>query len=220
MSDFDDFDDFDFKPVTKGLGFHHGDKKDPKKFVKKINKEAKLPSSPSRLSQSMATSKVVAEREINKTDLSAFYTDKKLEVEEEVIPVVSIKKYDSTLYPRRICAWLLDVFILCVISTITFILCSFVSGIHINNILKFVSIVELSIFVASVFVIYYMIYFSILDMYKTPGKNMMKIQMSSELKNISLKMSFSRALLSLFFFTMMTDLHSKISKTFIVKSRK
>lgn len=220
MSDFDDFDDFDFKPVTKGLGFHHGDKKDPKKYTKRINKEAKLPSSASELSQAMATSKVVAEREINKTDLSAFYSDRTVVDEKPAEVELSIKKFDSALYPRRVCAWTLDVVIICILSAITFILCSFVSGIQINSILSFVGVGELTIFVVSVFVIYYMVYFSILDMYKTPGKNIMKIQMASDQKSISLKMSFKRAFISLFFLTMLADIHSKFSNTFIVSSRK
>ena len=32
MADFDDFDDFKFKPVTKGLGFHHQEKNEVKKY--------------------------------------------------------------------------------------------------------------------------------------------------------------------------------------------
>lgn len=221
MDDFDDLDKLTFKPVTKGLGFHH-DKKD------KPIKRQKIKSAPSQEYKNIVnpetTKKQPFDNEtVSRDDLGMFYanqTETFEEPREEELPPIEV----CAPVVKRLTAWLIDLFLVAIFWGVT--VASFVifSKIHIASILNVVTLTELGIFSASLFVLFYLSYFTILDLSITPGKAAMGIKLvSKNEEKVAASLTFVRSLVTLLSFAFLLlptifDLQGKASQTKVILS--
>lgn len=229
------FDDFEisaesFKPVTKGLGFHQEQKKTTFKPVAQprhgtfkntgpINKisselEVKIQQQgPSGLQAFYGASSISTLQQTNLENISSEKTEIKIEEASflEVKPFVQFT------------AWVIDLVLILALVAVTGACLVLASGLNYSLILKLATSSDLTIFGGSVFSIYYILYFTILELSVTPGKIICGIRLvSSDRNQISVKNTFIRSLVSLlsvlvFCFPMVLDFQGRLSDTKIVK---
>ena len=88
---------------------------------------------------------------------------------------------------------------------------------------RLISTQDLIVFTSSIFSIYYLLYFTILDLSTSPGKTIMGIRLlRTDNKNVAVKNTFIRALISLvssvaLFLPMLLDFQGRLSDTKVVK---
>jgi hypothetical protein len=187
-----DFDDLIFKPLTRGLGFH------PEKKEGHVIR-------PSRQVSPVHKRTPNIQQQGNLTPATE-------------LPRVNIPE-GAPLYARAI-AFGMDLLLLFAGIAVTFLVLAKGSGVEIQNLMSILSPLELILFTSGVFCIYFILYFSFLDLSSTVGKELMGIKVDG--KNITLKNTFSRSLLALLSLPllgipMLTGLVEVISETKIVK---
>lgn len=224
-----------FKPMTKGLGFHHEQKR---KSFTPAPKEAKSfnstkPNRPSALLSPLSNQSKVATASQLPSGLEAFYgtsTNTNSQMKEEAIKLDDQKnKMEITLnYPlasntSQLLAWLIDLSLVASFVAITGIFLVLASGIQFSILMKLISPQDLAIFTASIFSIYYLLYFTILDLSVSPGKTILGIRLLRvDETNVSVKNTFTRALVSLLsgialFLPLLLDFQGRLSDTKVVK---
>ena len=88
---------------------------------------------------------------------------------------------------------------------------------------RIISNQDLIAFTASIFSIYYLLYFTILDLSASPGKTILGLRLiKTDNTSVSVKHTFTRALISLFssialFLPMLLDFQGRLSDTKVVK---
>lgn len=232
------FDDFNinedsFKPVTKGLGFHHEQKRT--NTFKSTPKEVTLPK-PMKASSGLLNEISKPNKEVTNnaipTGLEAFYGAK------PQMPTISEneakKVIDSKIFEEekkivkassasQFFAWIIDVAIVLSFATITTVLLILVSGMTFQAFMKVVAVTDLAIFGAVLFSLYYLMYFTILDLSATPGKTIFGIRLVRlDNRNVSVKHTFIRSLVSLLsfiaiFLPNLIDFQGRLSDTKAVK---
>jgi len=168
----EDLFDFDFKPVNKGLGFHNEQKR-----VTQVlgNREASSPikaktNNLDRGHDSLANfykKNVARNEEVSTKNLGSFYGAEKAPITEKKI----------TIKPRiieaqmHICffAWLVDIAIITLSFGLTAIGFTVLSGIDFTLMKSLVSFEEMMIFGSVIYTIFYIMYFTVLDLVATPG---------------------------------------------------
>ena len=229
-----------FKPMTKGLGFHQDQKKSS---FKPAPKETKVfGSARTQPAASVVLSSMVGGQAAKfsaqhiPTGLEAFYGAKgnpgnqessqknletKLDLHSEVSEYkISTKTASGT---AQFLAWTIDLLVIASFVTVTAVLLVLVSGIQFQMFLRLVSTQDLIIFNSAIFSIYYLLYFTILDLGASPGKTIMGIRLvRADNKNVEVKNTFTRALVSLFssvalFLPMLLDFQGRLSDTKVVK---
>jgi uncharacterized RDD family membrane protein YckC len=224
-----------FKPMTKGLGFHQEQKrstfapapKEVKPFgaVARTNTPAKSVLNPLSGQTAAATTNHMP------SGLEAFYgtkgtsgsqtnvTEKKLDLEK--LETKTTVKTASAF--AQFFAWIIDVLVVTSFVAITGALLVFASGIQYKMFARLISNQDLITFSAAIFSIYYLLYFTILDLTASPGKTVMGIRLvKSDNSNVSVKNTFTRALISLLssvalFLPMLLDFQGRLSDTKVVK---
>jgi len=225
---FDDFsDDFNidensFKPVTKGLGFHQESAR--KQFTPAQIKATKLSTQPSSMS-SLPTAKLpkTANFELGKSvarnveeksslalsgasaskgALAAFYGEAELKIEEKIEMKESKKDMGKNRVEanavNQFLAFVVDILLVLSFTVATIAALVAVSRIDVQILFKVISIQDQIIFGSSLFIIYYLLYFTILDLNASPGKSLMKMRLyTASGKNVAVKHTFSRALITL-----------------------
>jgi len=164
-SDFD-FDNISFKPITKGLGFHH-EKERP-------NTRPFRPSPrPKTFTPTQTIPRPVKEVKLEKVLVTANYQD-------------------------RILAFMIDFFVILMVTATTLATLVYGANLKIQVLISIISPLELIIFASSIFSLYFLLYFSILDLTSTVGKSLMGLELKLEDgKRPLLASTFPRALVTL-----------------------
>jgi uncharacterized RDD family membrane protein YckC len=228
-----------FKPMTKGLGFHQDTKRSsftpaPKENKTFVSSRTKLSATLNNLpvsTLSSANTKAVIQNQLP-SGLEAFYGkslaaseesnlfDQKIISNEKTAHLTSQKLASSH---SQFFAWLIDILVIASFVVFTGAMLILSSGIDYKLYSRLISKQDLSLFTAAIFAIYYMLYFTILDLSATPGKTIFGIHLvKTNGESASVKHTFSRAMISLLsgialFLPMLLDFQGRLSDTKVVK---
>lgn len=227
-----------FKPMTKGLGFHQEQKRSS---FKSIPKEVK-PFGTDRTKPLVAAilgplgkQNATTASLHSPTGLEAFYgakgnsgnhnqqtsLDSKTEFRDEKIETKASYKVASL--GTQFIAWMIDLLVVTSFVAVTGALLVFTSGIQYQMFARLISTQDLLAFTTALFSIYYLLYFTILDLSASPGKTIMGIRLlKMDNANVGVKHTFTRALISLLssvalFLPMLLDFQGRLSDTKLVK---
>lgn len=230
-----------FKPMTKGLGFHQDTKRPSFKPSPKQVKPYGSPKSPLGASlKSMPASTVGQANNAQPvmgnqlpSGLEAFYGKAPQPAEETNLFETKTRKEENkterTLSLKtapqtsQFLAWVIDILVITSFVALTGALLVFASGIDYRMYSRLISPQDLAAFTAAIFSIYYLLYFTILDLSATPGKTIFAIRLvKSDGGPVSVKHTFARALISLvsgiaLFLPMLLDFQGRLSDTKVVK---
>jgi uncharacterized RDD family membrane protein YckC len=227
-----------FKPMTRGLGFHQDTKRPsfkpaPKEVKAFGSAKAPVKTSLNSIPTSLTQSKAPAQASHLPSGLEAFYGAKPVvpetpnnlfektineEVKKEKIIAVTNAPQASQFF-----AWVIDILVIASFVVLTGALLVFASGIEFNMYSRLISNQDLAIFTAAIFSIYYVLYFTILDLSATPGKTIFGIRLvTASGREVSVKHTFGRAIISLLsgialFLPMLLDFQGRLSDTKVVK---
>lgn len=225
-------DDLDFKPLNEGLGFHHEERKNG--ILPQANKRNQHMSVSREASSTTRTSNLGVSNEgitrnglESMNSLSAFYSESqvveeapKLKVSDFEPKVEKIKVAPAT---KQFSAWVIDILLVACISAGLMALFVAVSGLSFKQFYEVIGKNDLAIFGSVSFSIFYLSYFSILDLQATPGKSLLKLRLTREDgKAILLKDSFLRSLITLLSFVTLglpclIDFQGKLTDTKIAE---
>jgi uncharacterized RDD family membrane protein YckC len=229
-----DLESMDFKPMTEGLGFHHEEKKT--KIVKpsvafKNTTEISSPKtrhSVNGVTSNLGISNANNQREISahKSELAAFYgeetkVNQKVQKETKIEARTLVKEEAGKL--QQFGAWVVDLLLISSIVAMTAALLAAVSGIDIRTLARLVTTNDLIFFTASLFCLFYMLYFTVLDLASTPGKSIFKLQLvKTNNKEVRVTQTFFRSIITLLSFLTiglpsLIDFQGKLSDTKVVK---
>jgi uncharacterized RDD family membrane protein YckC len=233
-----------FKPMTKGLGFHQEQKRasfKPKPVEVKPFGTARTQPKASVVLSSLDTQNASTVSKHLPSGLEAFYGAKgnsgkqnrtdnhensqnSQNSNEPRIEKTEIKNVFKTApLSLQFTAWIIDLLVVSSFVAITGALLVFASGIQFQMFSRLISNFDLIVFTAAIFSIYYLLYFTILDLTASPGKTIMGIRLVKINNiNVSVKHTFTRALISLFssvalFLPMLLDFQGRLSDTKVVK---
>ncbi|MBC7713836.1 MAG: RDD family protein [Rhizobacter sp.] len=233
-----------FKPMTKGLGFHQDTKRPSFKPSPKEIKPFGSPKSPLTASLSTMPASTIGQANTNNnakqvmgnqlpSGLEAFYGKAQAPAEEtnlfeqkiEKVEKKASKKSDLKIAPQtaQLFAWIIDVLVIASFVALTGTLLVFASGIDFKMYSRLISPQDLMLFSAAIFSIYYLLYFTILDLSASPGKTIFAIRLvKTDGGSVSVKHTFTRAIISLFsgvalFLPMLLDFQGRLSDTKVVK---
>lgn len=217
-----DENDFDFKPITKGLGFHKNKKEEkrakvtPRKTTNVINNFTD--SAPAQNNPAMANS-----------DLAAFYSDQKQQIADSVVEKKQTKKAPKVINLKKaptfnqIAGFAIDMILVTMATGVTVALLMLISGLEYNILVRSLGELEIAKYILSLFVIYFVSYFTILDVAGTVGKSMMGVRLVHvEGKKLRLKHTFIRSIVTLLGFVALglpsiLDFQGRLSETKLVK---
>lgn len=226
-----------FKPMTKGLGFHQ-DLKKPS--FKPAPREVKPFGVPNTITGKMAKSPISSSENSTKLNnhipsgLEAFYGQAPSTVNslpslptEHEEHKTEIKPVKSSLTPApamaQITAWIIDLLVIASFVAITGTLLVLASGIELQMYSRLISFQDLMAFTAAIFSIYYLLYFTILDLSASPGKTIFGLRViRNDGRSLRVKHTFSRAFISLIsgialFLPLTLDFQGRLSDTKVVK---
>lgn len=237
-------DESSFKPVTKGLGFHQEVKQ--KQFTPAPVSATKLHHEPlsknTEIGKSIAKSfdhKKVAKTSTSlvpstntpKSALAAFYGESTTassttDIEKVETTILSkketIKRADASMYAQFV-AYIVDLALVISFTVATIAALVLVSRIDYKILFQVISLHDQVVFGSSLFIIYYLLYFTILDLNASPGKSLMGIRLYTAVgKNVSTKHTFGRALITLLSTAALTlptllDFQGRLSGTKVFK---
>ena len=208
-----DADDFNFTPLTTGLGFNH----ERDKRVLKTGKSVNMIAEPAAVQKNKLKEKIF--------DASSYLDvfEKKLNVPKEEVVKENFEEVIQLAPVRmQISAWLIDVLVIFALMSVTMIFSAAVPGMKLNDFLNLISFKDMIIFSAIMFVCYYVLYFSIMDYFITPGKYLLNIRLvRTNGANLTIKDTFIRSLVSAASFSALCvplyiDFHGKISDTKVI----
>jgi uncharacterized RDD family membrane protein YckC len=234
------FDDFEisedsFKPVTKGLGFHHDQKKSsyfknqstPKSEV--TNKTMTVQG----VLNPLSTKNQNQAKNQAPKGLEAFYSNLDAEVPPPIqmkpettdslkLKVSETKKSEANI-ALQFLAYLIDVGLILtsVLAMVTLLI--YISGLNAQSFLNVVGVNDALKFGASFFSIFYVLYFTILDLNSSPGKIIFGLKlMRLDGKAPSVYNTFMRSFICLISFfalglPMLLDFQGRLSDTKVVK---
>ncbi len=226
-----------FKPMTKGLGFHQDVKRPSFKPAPKEVKPFAPTKSP--LSSTLNSMPNVSQPKTQvgshlPSGLEAFYgAQPKSSVEHTGLFEQPLKKEEiktqktvstkAASQTSQLFAWIIDVLVIASFVALTGALLVFASGIELHMYSRLISNQDLAAFTAAIFSIYYLLYFTILDLSASPGKTIFGIRLvKADGSEVSVKHTFARALISLLsgvalFLPMLLDFQGRLSDTKVVK---
>lgn len=225
--------DFDFKPITKGLGFHHSikEKKEIKSSLKL--KQAELKDQLDNRSKTLNQKKVLS-KAASMGDLAPFYEEQKKEsISLDINEVTKVQTekisdsqqiYEVSMF-ARMGAWILDMIIVVTLFTVSFIAMMFASNTSLELVKGLLMTTELFITVMPIFGIFYIFYFSFFDKttFSTPGKRIAGIKVvNSKDQNISMLQALMRTLITVVStltvgLLVILDAQSKITDTKVIR---
>lgn len=185
--------ELNFKPLSRGLGFHHK--------RRSLNSGASLPrkmkgkelwEKPKYFSFEEAKKK-----KFQDTDLGSFYEPEHEEVFERIFHKPKLIKKSSVGLTRRLVAWNIDLAVVLSMVFVNIFALSLVSGIKVQS---FFAGGEAFFLVGGLSLFWYMAYFSLFDYtFSTIGKKMMGLVLKSENKGrVLFVQTFIRSFFSLF----------------------
>lgn len=218
-----ELDESSFKPVTKGLGFHQEVKQ--KHFTPKVVSATKLSVSLDKkntdLGKSIAknfdeknqSKKMSMSTSVNasKNALSAFYAESTIVSQSETstnLDFVNLdklmpeknkntKKSDASAYAQLL-AFFVDLALVLSFTTATVAALVAVSRIDAKVLYQVISLQDQIVFGSSLFIIYFLLYFTILDLNASPGKALFGIRLyTANGAAVSARHTFGRAVITL-----------------------
>lgn len=220
-------DNLSFKAVNKGLGFHHKEAlKNSAPLLKRQKTSIKEASHTAAVTigQSSAQKKSFAPVTLSQAELAILNGVKKetKKISTEAAPLKFEKKLNNASIMNQASAWFIDLF--CITFCLAATLASFtlLSGIQLNVLISLLTPLEIGIFFGSLFIIYYLLYFTVLDLQQTPGKSLLGVRLERlDGRRIKVKQTFTRALISLISLVLMglpltMDFQGKLSDTKVV----
>jgi len=175
-----DLDNITFKPITQGLGFHP-----EKKEIPIIKSKVSSPK-PSFAARNV----LVPPPTFSSTMIIPKSVKVKPKIEEEIL--------EETQISERLMAFSLDFLIISLATTITILVLGLSSGLSIEILRTIFTPKEIILFTTCVFSIYFLFYFSVLDLSSTFGKSMMGLEIKTlEGKRPGIQNTFSRSLVTL-----------------------
>ncbi len=223
------FDDFDFKPLSKGLGFHHANKSEEAvKEATRVMVERSAPARPSAPARSqhpfeqhrLAQATVEAPRDFVQNDLALFYAAKaepQIQMEEAYVPVLAASK------PLRLAAFSVDMLVVGGLTVGTLQSVSWLTGLDIWSEMW---VLEPTMLTAMVLVFsgYFLLYFTLLEKFqgKSLGKDLMGLTLATD-QRPQMTLLFVRSLITLLGFlslglTNAVDLPGMITNTKVIRA--
>lgn len=215
--------DFDFKPITKGLGFHKNKKEE------KRSKVTPRKSATTSVINNFTDSSPSANPGVANSELAAFYTDEAKRIIETPEVKKEIKKQTKSIKLQKapmfnqVAGFVIDLVLVSMATGLTVALLILISGLEYNILVKSLGELEIAKYILSLFVIYFMSYFTILDVAGTVGKSMMGVKLVHvEGKKLKLKHTFIRSIVTLLGFVALglpsiLDFQGRLSETKLVK---
>ncbi len=217
------FDEVSFKPLTKGLGFH---KKDTPK-VPISNTPVKVPPVQSKFKGNQALPSKGQE------SLGTFYEHSNIwpgqvendsnNEEDEADVIDRVELCDALLYEKA-SSFIVDLVIIIALASVTFLSFFYFSPIKTNEVTGFLISASFLKAFFILFSVYFITYFSFLDLDRTPGKilfNLRLVDLNGE--QVAFKHTFLRSLITLSsflvaFLPLIVDFHGKLSDSKLVKN--
>jgi uncharacterized RDD family membrane protein YckC len=225
-----------FRPMTKGLGFHQEQKrasfKSSPKELKPFGSARTQPKAAAILSPLSGQTANVASGHIP-SGLEAFYgtkgtsgvqvnnLEKKIDSIEEKKGTRQVTRAASGI--AQFSAWMIDVLVVASFVAVTEALLVVASGIRYEMFARLISNQDLLTFTLAIFSIYYLLYFTILDLSASPGKTIMGLRLlKTDQASLTVRNTFIRARVSLLssvalFLPMLLDFQGRLSDTKVVK---
>ncbi|MBT6324960.1 MAG: hypothetical protein HOJ35_03260 [Bdellovibrionales bacterium] len=216
----DNDEDFSFKPITQGLGFH----KEAKRRLP-ISKPKPKPKPKSIQKPNIEFSTNDSKSLTNElSGLDAFYSGSEvsissLEEENQLGVGETIRNSDQLL------AWAIDVVIILSVQMATMLLLTIVAKTNGIILANLVQSAEMLILTSTLFVIYFLLYFSILDVSASPGKTIKGVMLvCSTGGRLEVRHTFTRSLIVLLspfllFLPLIFNWQSKLSDTTLIRKR-
>jgi hypothetical protein len=225
----EDLDDLNFKIINEGLGFHQAEKKTSKRKAPQPTLKPLSARNHLRPDLNTIDKNYISDRP---QELAAFYTPKKdklIEKEkiEKMLPtqnkkIIRKKQVKAPMF-LQMTAWLIDVLFVLMVLGLTLSVLSLVSGIEISYFREMLVEPEISIYMAGLFFIYYLLYFSILDLAGTFGKTLMGLSLRTvNNKPLRVRHTFVRAFITLTSFLaiglpLVIDFQGRLSETKVIR---
>ncbi len=216
-----DLDNIEFTPVNRGLGFHKDE------IVNSALKGVRPRTMPAPVSLARPKSSIDMKREIPTVPLSSSLAQKSLNPLAHEMGLASnklVKKVEAN-FQSQFGAWLIDISIISLFTSITGLVLLVVSGVRFSEIATVIGVGDLVIFGVSVFAIYYLTFFSIFDMVASPGKSFFKIKLVNlDGAQVDAKSSLVRAAVTLLSLILagipfIFDFQGKLSDTIVVEDK-
>lgn len=198
-----DLDNLTFRPITQGLGFHPEKKEIP---IIRSKMSAPRPTFNPQTTQALPPHMVSVPRPA---------PPQKPKIEEKILE-------EGQMFFRFL-AFSTDMLIILSASGITLFILGLASGLSMDIFMSIFSLKEIILFTTGVFSIYFLFYFSILDISSTVGKSLMGLEMKTiDGKRPVLQSTFSRSLLTLLFLPLLGtpaigEIQEKLTGTKIFK---
>ncbi|MBC77338.1 MAG: hypothetical protein CME64_15140 [Halobacteriovoraceae bacterium] len=226
-------DDISFKPITKGLGFHHGEKSGEEKLdtlkarsldlEKSLNERASQINKTKSVAQTPKSANLLSTKDLG--ELAPFYAsedNKDTELDINVSDPVEVEEASAI---SRLLAFGVDLGIISSAFGLMILSTLLASGISLGVVRESLNSMFFITTVLPLAVMFYLFYFTFFDktVFSTPGKKIVGIAVVANTSDrVKMTQSFSRALLSLAsVFTLgmpsILDFHSKITDTKVVK---
>jgi len=228
LSDFD-FDKMNFSALDKGLGFHHKEKS-----LKEANRSN---------TYELKNNKMLASKDIKGISVPSLKTDKTLgapeislneayglnnaktnnDIANESIEVESLV-VESSL-EKVTAAWAVDLTLILISIVAALILFTSATGISFTEFQSFMYREESQIFLATFFTVFYLLYFSVLDLNSSPGKLLFGTKLiTSSGERLTVFNTFSRSVIilisiPLFLLPVIFGFHNKLSGTKSVEEK-
>lgn len=226
------FDDLDFKPITSGLGFHQKNNNPKSAFTDRVTPQA--------ATQTQSTNAILgntpqhpAAGEVYQNDLSAFYNNSATPLINTAAPVShsgvkdEARRFKKASYASRFAAFAADM--LFISSLLSIVVVVMARIIHMDAISAWRNYPqEITPLVVSLFIGFYLIYFSVFDKY--PGASLGKTLFNLRVveKNNQKPLSFSvllmRSFITLLGFLSLGlfsyfDLQNKMTQSEVVRNK-
>lgn len=212
-----------FKPLTKGLGFHHSLKSEKEVSISLKKSSEMLKNDLEKRAKVLNTNVSVKTENLDRGDLSPFYTEEisPREITQPSLEQVSIKSMNEASLTSRFGAWMIDVFLVSTMYLMTLTLIVFASSLNFKLFLETQIMLSFLKQTAPLFVFYYLFYFSFFDKteYSTVGKRAFSLKVCDERgAAITMYQAFLRSFLTLVSFASLglfsvLDFHGKMTET-------
>lgn len=227
--------DLSFKAVNKGLGFHHKEAlKNSAPLVKRATKTSlkEVSTTPAVIiGKNTKTQNSFDPIALTSAELALLGGQKKtqkvdtqqVETLHGEVPLKSEKKSKDAGVINQTFAWLVDASCITTCLATTVALFSLLSGIHWSTLAGLVTPLEMGMFLGTLFIIYYLLYFTVLDLHQTPGKSLLGVRLERlDGRRVKVKQTFTRAIVGLLSFALLglpltMDFQGKLSDTKVVR---
>lgn len=230
MKDFDDtMDDFDFKPLTKGLGFHHSlQEKTKLKTDLKLQSESLKSDLDERAKKLLSDSSHQTMKTTHMGELSPFYEEIPTLDEIPSLKNITDKKIEYRYFDApmnlRLKAWVMDMGVIITMFAVTVGSLFLLVDMPFDVLAKVMISADIAPSMLLIFSLFYVFYFSTLDKtaHSTLGKNFFNIKVIGMREDMTLLLSTFKCILSLFSIVSMgmltvLSVPDQISKTRVVQ---